>query len=341
MHVGLVGVGRMGAVHAEVLAELAEVSQITMCDADSGRAVQLARTYGADHAVDVDALISLRPDALVIAAPTPLHAELIVRGAEVGAAVLCEKPIALDIETTNEVVTRVSHLGAFVQIGFNRRFDAGFQAARQHVTSGALGRLHLVRMGTHDPAPPPVEYLALSGGLFRDMHVHDFDALRFVTGAEVESVYADGSVLVDEAIGELGDVDTAAVVMRLVDGALAVLTGCRQDPLGYDVRVELFGALDSVTVGIEPRAPLRSIDREGLLRGDDGWKFFVDRFASAYRAQLKAFVQCVAAGAAPDDSACSPHDAREALLLAMAAERSLREGRAVRVDEVRAEAVPA
>jgi len=341
MQIGLAGAGRMGAFHGEVLAAMPGVD-LVVADAEAGRAKEVASRL-ASRAVDrVEDLLELGLDALVIASPTPTHAELILRGVEAGCAVFCEKPIALDIETTNEVVEEVARTGAYVQIGFNRRFDPGFLAAHASVAKGELGRIFVTRMGTHDPAPPPLSYLQGSGGLFRDMHIHDFDALRFVTGREVQSVYADGAALTDPAIGELGDVDTTAVVLRLDDGGIAVLTGCRRDPRGYDVRVELFGELDSVTIGIEDRTPLRSVDEGGLLGKEQGWEFFLDRFDAAYREQMRVFVQR-AQDPSTGPNPCTVEDGREALLLAMAAERSVAEARPVTLAEIRAAAgtVPA
>jgi myo-inositol 2-dehydrogenase / D-chiro-inositol 1-dehydrogenase len=339
VRIGLAGAGRMGAFHGEVLASTDGVDEVCVTDVDDDRAAALAASIGGSTAQSVAAMLEQGIDALVIASPTPTHAELIHTGVDAGVPVFCEKPVALDRETTEGVVEHVERSGVLVQIGFNRRFDAGFQAARRSLEDGSVGTLFVVRMGTHDPAPPPVEYLAGSGGLFRDMHIHDFDALRFVTGDEVEQVYADGAVKVDPAIGELGDVDTTALVLRMRSGALAIMSGCRRNPRGYDVRVELFGSNDSVTVGIEERVPLRSLDNGGLLQGERGWEFFIDRFHAAYRAQMADFVDRVARGT--NESACSVHDAHEALLLAIAAERSVRDGVPVKLDEVRREAVHA
>lgn len=338
MDIGLVGTGRMGALHAQVLAAHAGVDRLVLADLDTGRARSVAADLDgvrAGCAVEViDDPFSIAGagiDAVVIAAATPAHAPLIEMAAAAGIATFCEKPIALDLETTDRALAAADEAGIYLQMGFNRRFDAGFAAARRAILDGEVGAVRLVRVCTHDPAPPPLAYLRESGGLFRDMHVHDFDAVRFVTGEEVESVYAAGAVLVDGAIGDLGDVDTSALVMRLGSGALVICSGCRQDPLGYDVRLEVLGSRDSLVAGIEDRTPLRSIDEGGLLHGDRGWDFFIDRFAVAYRAQVDAFVENVRSGA---PSPCTGHDARAALAIAAAAERSVREGRSVPVSEV-------
>ena len=335
MRIGLAGAGRMGAFHGKVLAAMDVVSEVVVTDIDMDRAQQVAGEIGGSTAPSVEALLEGGIDALIVASATPSHAPLIHLGIDAGVPVFCEKPVALDRATTDAVVERVRETGVLVQIGFNRRFDAGFVAARDAIDSGTVGDLFVARMGTHDPAPPPIGYLAESGGLFRDMHIHDFDAVRFVTGDEVVQVYAEGAVRVDPQIGELGDVDTTALILRMRSGALVVMSGCRQDPRGYDVRVELFGSNDSVTVGIDHKTPLRSLDADGVLRGDAGWDFFIDRFDAAYRAQMEDFVACVAESRT--QSACSVEDAREALLLAIAAEQSVRDGAPVLIDAVRAD----
>jgi myo-inositol 2-dehydrogenase/D-chiro-inositol 1-dehydrogenase len=332
MRIGLVGAGRMGEFHAEVLASIDDVETVVVSDVDHTRAELLVHRIGGEVVDSLDDLFNSSIDALVIAAPTPLHAGLILRGIDAGLPVFCEKPIALDIDATNRVVERVHESGALVQIGFNRRFDAGFRAVHDAVASGELGRVYVARMGTHDPAPPPLDYLRDSGGLFRDMHIHDFDAVRFVLGCDVEEVYASGTVLVDHAIESIGDVDTTGIVLRMTNGALVTMTGCRSNPPGYDVRVEVFGERDSIAAGIGPRTPMRSVDEGGVLAGGAGWEFFIDRFDPAYRKQMRAFVDLVRDRG---QSACTVDDGREALLIAMAAELSLAERRAVAMAEVK------
>jgi myo-inositol 2-dehydrogenase/D-chiro-inositol 1-dehydrogenase len=328
----------MGEFHAQVLSDCDGVEQVVVTDIDNDRAASVATQVNGVAAESLDAMIEDGVDALVIAAPTPMHAELIIRGIEAGLPVFCEKPIALDIESTNMVVDRVRELDATVMIGFNRRFDPGFRAVHDAVAAGEIGRVHVARLGTHDPAPPPLDYLKISGGLFRDMHIHDFDAARFVTGLEVEAVYATGSVLIDHEIGEIGDVDTTSIVLHFAGGALAAITGCRSNPPGYDVRVEVYGEHDAVTAGLDTRTPMRSLEQGGALKGGQGWDFFVDRFDRAYRDQMEAFVQLVSG---TGENPCTVNDGREALLIAMAAERSHRERRVVSLAEIRSDVVAA
>jgi myo-inositol 2-dehydrogenase/D-chiro-inositol 1-dehydrogenase len=304
LHVGLIGVGRIGAFHAETLRALPGVSKLTIADVDAGRATETP-----------EGLFDRQPDAVVIAAPTPAHAALLTRAASAGIPAFCEKPVALELDVLERVEAEVERAGILVQVGFQRRFDDGYRAARQAVADGTLGRLLVLRAATHDPVPPAEEYIADSGGIFRDLNIHDFDAIRFVTGDEVVEVYADGSVLETPWFERHGDVDTAAAVLRLASGALAVVTGTRHDPHGYDVRLELFGVADGVAVGAPP--------------AESGYRNFVDRFAAAYRAELAAFVGAVAAN---KPSPCTLADARAALRIALAADRSRAERRPIAVD---------
>jgi myo-inositol 2-dehydrogenase/D-chiro-inositol 1-dehydrogenase len=198
------------------------------------------------------------------------------------------------------------------------------------VAAGEVGTLLLLRAATHDPAPPPEAYIATSGGIFRDLHVHDFDAVRFVTGREIVEVYADGAVRETEWFAEHGDVDVAVAVLRLDDGSLAILSGTRHDPRGYDVRLEVFGTRESLVVGVDGRAPYRSVE-PGAAPPGRGWPTFVERFATAYRAELAAFVECVRTGRPAE---CTLADTRAALAAALAADRSRTERRPVALEEV-------
>ena len=257
--------------------------------------------------------------------------DLIHACAEAGLPTFCEKPITIDLATTAEVVEHVRAAGIQLQMGFQRRFDAGFSAARDLVADGSLGTLYVVRMAGHDPAPPHEDYIPASGGIFRDFSVHDFDALRFVTGQETVEVYADGAVLNFPQFERYGDVDTGVVALRLSGGSFGILSVTRHDPLGYDIRMELLGSGDSVVVGWDDRLPLRSIEPGGRPAPDDAYENFRQRFADAYRAEMHAFVD-VAAGRRA--SPCTAEDALEAMRVAVACDRSRAEHRPVRLEEV-------
>jgi myo-inositol 2-dehydrogenase/D-chiro-inositol 1-dehydrogenase len=330
MRVGLLGAGRIGALHAGVLSRDPGVDEILIGDADLQRAEEVAQEIGGE-AGRIEAVLDSGPDAVVIAASTPAHAPLIRVAIEAGIPAFCEKPIALGYEETAEVVREVEATGATLQIGFQRRFDAGYAEARRLIESGALGTIYSLRLATHDPEPPPEEYIPASGGIFRDLHIHDFDILRWLTGGEVEEVYATGSVRNFDFFAEHGDVDTSAALLRMRDGVVAVLTGGRHDPLGYDVRAEVFGSRDSVAVGVDRRTPLRSVEPGILLSEKTAYPNFQDRFLEAYRAEMEHFLSLIRDEA---DNPCTAGDALEALRIAMAADLSLAEHRPVSPSEV-------
>ena len=320
----------MGVVHARTLAHRSDVDAVILTDIDRDRVRAVADDLGLETAETVDQLLRL-VDAVVIAAATSAHADLLRASADAGLPVFCEKPISLDLRSTVEVVEHVRRTGIPVQMGFQRRFDAGFRAARDVVLEGRLGTLYVVRMAGHDPEPPHEAYIPASGGIFRDFSVHDFDALRFVTGQEVEEVYADGDVIAFPVFERYDDVDTAVATLRLDGGTLGILSVTRHDPLGYDIRMELFGSGDSLAVGWDHRTPLRSVEPGGPPAPSDPYRSFHDRFPAAYEAEMAAFVR-VAGG--QEESPCSPEDALEALRVALACDESRREHRPVRVKEI-------
>jgi myo-inositol 2-dehydrogenase / D-chiro-inositol 1-dehydrogenase len=330
MKVGLLGAGRIGALHAGVLARDPGVDTILVGDADRGRAESVARDVGGE-AGKIEEVLESRPDAVIIAASTPAHADLIRASMQAGIPAFCEKPIALGYEETVEVVEEVESSGATLQIGFQRRFDAGYSNAKRLIENGALGTLYSIRLATHDPEPPPEEYIPASGGIFRDLHIHDFDILRWLTGGEVEEVYATGSVRGFDFFAEHGDVDTSAALIRMKDGIVAVLTGGRHDPLGYDVRAEVFGSKDSIAIGVDRRTPLRSVEPGMPPQEKPAYPNFQERFIDAYRAEMEHFLSVVRGEA---ENPCTARDALEALRIAMAADRSLAENRPVSISEI-------
>src|SRR6266545_4263794 len=312
MRVGLVGVGRIGVLHAETLADNPQVSQLRIADADPARAREVAGKVGA--------------------AVTGAHAELVQRGAEAGLPVFCEKPLAADVAGTRRVLARVAAAGTSLQVGFQRRFDHGYRAAREAVRSGSLGWLHTLRATTADPAPPPEAYIRTSGGIYRDCHIHDFDIIRFVTGREVETVYATGANRGDGFFARAGDVDTSAVLLTLDDGTLGVVSGGRYNGGGYDARLEVAGSEGTVVAGLDERAPLRSAEQGVSWPPGQPYASFYERFRRAYVAELGEFLDHVL-GRIPNP--CPAEEALEALYVAEAAERSRAEDRPVHVGEVR------
>ncbi|WP_405528025.1 Gfo/Idh/MocA family oxidoreductase [Streptomyces avidinii] len=331
MRIGLIGTGRIGSFHAAVLARHREAGSLLLADADPARAARLADRLGATAAPSVEQVFTWGVDAVVIASATEAHADLVVRAVRGGLPVFCEKPLAPDLNRSLAALREVAAAGGLLQVGFMRRFDAGYAAARGLVRSGALGRLHTVRTTTADPAPPAAGYLATSGGLYRDCLVHDFDMVRWVTGREVVEVYAAGSDAGPALFREAGDIDTAAAVLTLDDGTLVTATGTRCNGAGYDVRMELAGELDQVSVGLDDRTPIASTEPHGPPAASKPWTGFLERFAPAYEAELAAFVHLVR-GEGPN--ACDGREALAAFRIAEACELSRRERRRVRLEEL-------
>src|SRR5438552_2861553 len=330
LHLGIVGVGRIGAFHAHTLREADHLVRLTLADADAQRARAVATELGVDAAESPVSLLERDLDGLVIATSTPGHVPLLRLAARAGLPAFCEKPVALELAPLDELIDEVERAGILVQIGFQRRFDAGYRAARDAVAEGALGEVLALRAATHDPAPPSEAYIASSGGIFRDLHIHDFDAVRFVTGQEIVEVYADGAVRETSWFESHHDVDAAVAVLRLSDGALGILSGTRLDPRGYDVRLEVFGARDSIAVGFDARSPIRSVE-PGAPAPGRGYRDFLERFERAYRAELAEFVRTVRHRR---ESACPLAEARAALVVALASGRSRPERRPVSIEGV-------
>jgi myo-inositol 2-dehydrogenase/D-chiro-inositol 1-dehydrogenase len=239
--------------------------------------------------------------------------------------------LALELDVTIELVQRIERTSAVVQIGFQRRFDRAYVEARRLVESGELGTVYLVRLVAHDHEPPPDAYIPVSGGLFRDSSIHDFDALRWVTGVEVEEVYATGSVRGFPIFERYDDIDTGAVILRMTDGTLAVLGQTRHDPRGYDIRMEIIGSKDAVTVGLGANTPLRSLEADAPPMPGPAWTTFLTRFEPAYRAELLTFLRVVR-GETP--TPCTARDGLEAMRISVAASRSRIEHRPVRLAEI-------
>ncbi|WP_306316226.1 MULTISPECIES: Gfo/Idh/MocA family oxidoreductase [unclassified Streptomyces] len=331
MRIGLIGTGRIGTFHAGVLERYREVGSLLVTDAEPSRAAELADRIGATAAPSVDEIFKWGVDALVITAATSAHAELIGRAARAGLPVFCEKPIALDLPGTLAALAEVEAAGTVLQLGFQRRFDAGYTAARAALREGRLGRVHTVRATTSDPAPPPAAYLPLSGGLYRDCLIHDFDMVRWVTGREVVDVYATGSDAGPAMFREAGDVDTAAALLTLDDGTLVTATSTRCNGAGYDVRMELSGDRDTVVVGLDDRTPVTSTEPAGPPAATKPWPGFLERFSPAYEAELKAFVDVVRG---ERENPCDGWEALRALRVAEACEVSRAERRVVRMAEI-------
>jgi myo-inositol 2-dehydrogenase / D-chiro-inositol 1-dehydrogenase len=330
MRLAVLGVGRMGQLHARIAVGLPGVDEVIVQDADATRARELARAIGAEPVPDAGKAIRAA-DAVIIAASTPAHVNLVSAAVDEARPIFVEKPLAFDLEETIGLVRLVESRHAILQLGFQRRFDPAYLEARRLVETGAIGDVYLVRLIAHDHTPPPDDYIPASGGLFRDSSIHDFDALRWVTGQEVVEVYAAGAVRHFEQFARYGDIDTGAVILTLADGTIGTLGQTRHNPRGYDIRMEVMGSSDAVTVGVEGRTPLRSLEPGVPAPAQEGWDSFLDRFEAAYRAELEAFLPVARGEAAP---ACTARDGLEAARIAYAATRSREEHRPVRLEEI-------
>ncbi|MFV1970672.1 MAG: Gfo/Idh/MocA family oxidoreductase [Acidimicrobiia bacterium] len=329
MKVGIIGAGRIGAIHAENLRRHPDVSTIMVTDVLPAQSAHVAATCGGEVFPGPDELIE-SVDAVVICTPADMHVDLIELAVAHRVPALCEKPLAMSLADADRAVAVVSQGDVPVQIGFNRRFDTGYRTARDLVADGTLGTVTLIVGQHHDYELPTKEYIARSGGEFIDQLIHDFDILRFVTGREVVRVHAAGATKGFDWFGAYDDYAQTAVTLWLDDGTLAVLCGSRQDPVGYDVRMEVFGTEDSVVVGLDSRTPLRSVE-PGVQHPTDPYREWISRFGETYAREMNAFLAMVVNG---EPNECTVQDARTALVIAEACTISAGEGRIVTLEEV-------
>ncbi len=327
--IGLIGAGRIGVYHAGLLASMPEVRALLIGDVVPGRAEEVAGTIPKAKPIAVGEIMGL-VDGVLIASSTDTHAELLMAAAHAGVTVFCEKPIALDLPTTKAAVAAVDKSGITVQMGFQRRYDPAMKSIQVKVASGELGTPYLVRSQTHDPEPPPLDYIPSSGGIFRDCLIHDIDIVRYVTGQDVVSVTAAGTNVGHPKIAELGDMATVTAILTMSGGTIAQLSGMRRDPVGYDVRLEAFGPGGAVAAGWSDRSPITSAE-PGVLPPSDPIVTFWDRFDAAYHAELEAFIRVIAGTEAP---ASTHHDAYQDLRVATACDRAAKEGRSVSMEEI-------
>ncbi|MGS1094189.1 inositol 2-dehydrogenase [Aquamicrobium terrae] len=326
----LLGAGRIGKVHAQAIASNHDARLAAVADPVPEAANALARQYGCAVRSIEDIAPDKSIDAVVICTPTDTHADLIELFARARKAIFCEKPVDLSVARVRACLKTVEETGAKLMVGFNRRFDPHFRAVRQAIDEGRIGAVEMVQIVSRDPGPPPPAYIASSGGIFRDMTIHDFDMARFLLGEEIESVFATASVLVDPEIGRLGDFDSASLVLMTASGRQCSISNSRRATYGYDQRIEVHGSLGAVSAQNQ-----RPVSVE--LATADGYRlpplhdFFMTRYTEAYAAEIAAFIAAMVGGQTPSPSGA---DGLAALLLAEAALKSVQEGRAVRVTEV-------
>jgi myo-inositol 2-dehydrogenase / D-chiro-inositol 1-dehydrogenase len=332
LRIGVIGVGRIGAMHARLLSGQvtgARVSAVNDARPDAAAAVAAELAVPA-HTTAEELLAADDVDAVAICSSTDTHADLIELAADAGKAIFCEKPVSLDLSEVDRALAAVDAAGVGFQIGFNRRFDPAHASVRQAVVDGTVGEPHLVRISSRNPAPPPLAYVLVSGGIFLDMTIHDFDMARFLTGSEVVEVFARGALRIEPSFAEAGDVDTAVVTLTHADGCLTMIDNSRQAVYGYDQRVEVFG---SRGIAASENPPAHS----GVLRTAAGGAspplpdFFLERYVPSYLREWEAFAEAVRAGVQPPVGGA---DARAPLVIGLAARRSLEKGRPIRISEV-------
>jgi len=327
MRIAILGAGRIGQVHARAVAETREARLIAVADALPAAAITLAETYGA-RVADIDTIAAdPEVDAVIICTPTDTHSDLIELFARAGKAIFCEKPIDLDRSRVAACLKVVEETGTPLMVGFNRRFDPHFRAVQRAVAEGRIGTVEQVIITSRDPAPPPRAYIARSGGIFRDMTIHDFDMARFLLGQEIVSVQAMASVLVDPGIGEEGDFDTASVLMQTASGAQVAITNSRRATYGYDQRIELHGADGMLQAHNQREADITLANGQGFT-APVLHDFFMTRYLAAYAAEIAEFIAAVTEGTAMP---ATGQDGLRALDLAEAALKSVETGAEVRL----------
>jgi myo-inositol 2-dehydrogenase / D-chiro-inositol 1-dehydrogenase len=325
---GVIGAGRIGKVHSATIAANPKAKLAYIADAMPKAAEELAAKYGAKVASVDEIMKSKDVDAVLIGSPTGFHAEQIQAASNAGKAIMCEKPVSLNVKTIEETLKVVEKNKSTLMIGFNRRFDPNFSDAEKRIRAGEIGNVEIVTVISRDPAPPPAEYVKGSGGIFADMMIHDFDMARFLMGEEFVIVNALGSALVDKAIGEAGDVDTAAVQMQTASGKIAVITNSRRATYGYDQRFEVHGSKGMIHPKNIHNTTVEVLSAAGY-KADPIQNFFLERYMAAYSNELNAFISAVEKG--DRNPRPSGFDGLQAQKLAEAATESWKTGKPVRV----------
>ncbi|MEC0173923.1 inositol 2-dehydrogenase [Paenibacillus favisporus] len=331
LNIGVIGAGRIGRLHTENLLKHPQVNVKAIADLQIDHARAWANGLGIPLLTQDAEQIIGDPgiDAVFICTSTNTHIDMIERSAKAGKHIFCEKPISFDVRGTLRALQSAADGGVKFQLGFNRRFDPNFRRVKEIVASGEIGDPHLIKITSRDPSPPPHDYIKVSGGLFMDMAIHDFDMARFLSGSEVDEVYVQGAVLVDPVIGELGDVDTAVIMLRFRNGAIGVIDNSRQAAYGYDQRVEVFGSLGQVNVQNDfPNSA--EVSTAGGVYRDKPKHFFLERYEAAYRLEIESFIKAIVNN---EDVPVSGEDGYQAELLADAARKSWLEKRPVSLSE--------
>ena len=333
LKIGIIGAGRIGKLHAENIVnnfrdiEIKAIADIyTDKIEDWAKSIGIKNIYKDYHEIINDEEI----DAILICSSTNTHSMIIIEAANAGKNIFCEKPIDFHINKIKEVLKAVEEAGVKFQIGFNRRFDHNFKKVRQLVKSGKIGDCHIIKVTSRDPEAPPIEYVKVSGGIFVDMTIHDFDMVRYLTGSDVEEVYTNATVLVDPLIGETGDVDTAIISLKFKNGAIGVIDNSRRAAYGYDQRVEVFGSLGAVTVNNDTDTTAILHTKEGIVSEKPKY-FFLERYKDSFISELREFFDAIINDT---DTPVTGMDGLKPVLIGMAAKKSYEENRPVRIEEI-------
>jgi myo-inositol 2-dehydrogenase/D-chiro-inositol 1-dehydrogenase len=333
IRVGVIGAGRIGKIHAESLAARipgAEIAAIADVNLNAARELaekyRISQVYSDYREIMADGSI----DAVAICSSTDTHARLMIEAAQAGKHIFCEKPISQSLPAIDEAIAAVQKAGVKCQIGFNRRFDSNFKKVRQFVQEGKIGDLHILRITSRDPAPPPAEYVKSSGGMFLDMTIHDFDMARYLAGSDVVEVYAAGGVMVDPAIGQAGDIDTAVITLKFASGAIGTIDNSRKAVYGYDQRAEVFGSGGMVSTANNTANTSVYSSSEGVL-SEKPLYFFLERYMDSFIEEMREFIEAVRNDSPTPVTAL---DGRKPVVIAMAAKKSLDEGRPVKLTEI-------
>jgi myo-inositol 2-dehydrogenase / D-chiro-inositol 1-dehydrogenase len=333
LKIGLIGAGRIGRLHAEHLtSRIPSADLIMVADVFEEAARQCAELYAIPLSTPDYREVLAYPDiqAVVICSSTDTHAQIIEEAAQAGKHIFCEKPVALDLPSIDRALDAVERAGVKLQIGFNRRFDANYRRVRQAVEQGEIGRPHVLHIVSRDPDPPPIEYILVSGGIFLDMTIHDFDIARFLTGSEVEEIFVLAAVMDDPAIGAAGDVDTAVVMLKFTNGVIGTISNSRHAAYGYDQRVELLGSAGAIsTANNYPNTAIISDERS--VRRDLPLRFFVERYTESFVSEMAAFVDSVLNDTPVPVTGL---DGRVPVVMALAAHKSFAEHRPVFLSEI-------
>ncbi len=334
LKVGIIGAGRIGKVHTESITKYVP-NAVVKAIADpfiNEETKEWAKAMGVEYIYTdyKDILNDSEIEAVLVCSSTDTHAPISIEAAKAGKHIFCEKPIDKELDKIYEVLKIVEETGVKFQVGFNRRFDHNFKAIKEAVEGGRIGVPHIIKITSRDPGAPPIDYVKVSGGIFLDMTIHDFDMVRYLSGSEVEEVYSVGNVLVDPQIGEAGDIDTAIITLKLANGALAVIDNSREAAYGYDQRAEVFGSKGSVAVSNDTNSTAVLSTNEGVV-SEKPLYFFLERYMKSFADEIKEFVEAIVNNT---EVPVTGEDGLKPVLIAMAAKKSLDEKRPVKISEI-------